>query len=103
MGAQGTYNHTGATEAQGEAPPQPTRPRAQETAAPADHLQNPVVIDRKTIEMLITTIQELREGTEKRQQKTEERTPQESSTETSEGGEPQIIEEVNAEDVQLKE
>ena len=63
---------------------------------------NPVVIDRKTIEMLITAIQELRDGTEKRQWKTEGRTPQVSSTEASEGGEPREAEGTNAEDVQMK-
>ena len=47
----------GATDENGEEPPQPKRPRAQETEAPGDRTMNPVVIDRKTIEMLITAIQ----------------------------------------------
>ena len=70
---------------------------------PAGHSGNPVVIDRKTIQMLITAIQELREGTEKRQQKAEERTPPESSTEASEGGEPTEAEDTKAADVQMKD
>ena len=49
---------------------------------------SPVVIDRNTLEMLISAIQELREGTVNRQLKSEERRTQEGSTEASEDGEP---------------
>ena len=61
------------------------------------------MIDRKTIQMLIAAIQELREGTEKRQQQREGRTPQESSTKASEGGEPPEVEVTNAVYVQMKD